>query len=434
MSDCKIVLIGAGSYVFGHSALKQAYLDNRMKNIHMALVDVDRELVEVMGSVAYRFAETVGVKTKVTTHADYKQALGGADFVICSAEKEMAERFYMDCKIIDKYIPGHWSGEFGGVAGISHSRRQIVFTNELTDNMKRLCQPGAWLLTLANPLPRLCQTAHENGVPTVGFCMGSFSAFQALWRVFQGTPIGNPFTEAKQAWDITTAGVNHFIWLLEAKDRKTGEDVMPEFRKRIQKEDPACNNPLCKKMMQKTGYHLFPDDVHCGEFLTHESPAPAHRVHRHGSTEERKQRVELLRAIGEEQADFKEIIQRTSWERPMDLIMDMVFDKETSFNNLNLVNKGQIPNLPNGVYVETPVTGTSKGPIPQTVELPKSVLPLTMRTAKLSDKIVQAARERSLKILREVVELDPTIDDKKAGMEAVNACLKEHSDIIPKFF
>jgi alpha-galactosidase/6-phospho-beta-glucosidase family protein len=47
--------------------------------------------------------------------------------------------------------------------------------------------------------------------------------------------------------------------------------------------------------------------------------------------------------------------------------------------------------------------------------------------------IVRAYREGSLKLARRAVELDPTILDKQAGMEALGECLRAHADVLPRF-
>jgi len=52
VSDLKIAIIGAGSYVFGPSALNGATFANRLDAAELALVDVDAEALELMGASA----------------------------------------------------------------------------------------------------------------------------------------------------------------------------------------------------------------------------------------------------------------------------------------------------------------------------------------------------------------------------------------------
>jgi alpha-galactosidase len=100
---------------------------------------------------------------------------------------------------------------------------------------------------------------------------------------------------------------------------------------------------------------------------------------------------------------------------------------------LNLVNQGQLPQLPRQIFVETPATVDSTGVHPATFNLPDSLLPLLRRTALLNETIVRAARWSSQDLLDEAVELDPTILDKTAGRRALDQCLKAHADILPVY-
>jgi len=68
------------------------------------------------------------------------------------------------------------------VAGISYSLRQIALISEVAADMKARC-PQAWLLDIANPLPRVTQAAHELGVQTAGFCSVSLESYAMLARV-----------------------------------------------------------------------------------------------------------------------------------------------------------------------------------------------------------------------------------------------------------
>ena len=176
MSQAKAAIIGAGSFVFGPSVLKQAIIKHRLDGLELAMMDPNRAAVELMAGVGRRMARELGVKATITSHTDRETTLDGADFVICSAARELWRRFEMDCAIIRRHCPDHLITEFGGIAGISYSLRQIALIQEIVGDMKRLC-PKAWLLDVANPLPRVAQAAHEEGVPTAGFCSVALSAY-----------------------------------------------------------------------------------------------------------------------------------------------------------------------------------------------------------------------------------------------------------------
>ena len=118
----KIAIVGAASYVFGPSMIKQALVEHRLNDVELALMDPHREGVNLMGHFARRVASDLGLTARITTHTEADTALQGADFVICSAAREMARRFGMDCAIIDRHMPDHWATEFGGIAGTRSGR------------------------------------------------------------------------------------------------------------------------------------------------------------------------------------------------------------------------------------------------------------------------------------------------------------------------
>lgn len=429
MPHIKVAVIGAGSYVFGASILKQAFVEHRLEGLELALMDVHPEMVGLMGGVGQRLIREFGLKSRVSVHTDRDAALDGADFVLCAAAAELRRRLEMDCDIIARVYPGHWVTEFGGVAGISYSLRQIALITGLADAMKRRC-PGALLLNSANPLPRVCQAAHACGVRTAGFCSVAVGGLGGVWHLLHGEHLPWPPTRAEEAWHVTMAGVNHFSWLIGLRDKATGADLMPELRRRIAASDNASRSFA---LARETGFLPMSGDSHIRDFLEPLGPAPRDQSLHHGTADEREARLALLRNVADGRCACDLLFEHPAWERPMDLVAAMAFGRPCRFHALNLINDGQIPNLPRGVFVETPAEAAPSGPVPQTVELPASVQPYCERTAHVTDAIVRAATSRSRKLLREAVELDPTILDKRAGMQAVNACLAAHADLVPPF-
>jgi alpha-galactosidase/6-phospho-beta-glucosidase family protein len=427
----KIAVIGAGSYTFGPSVLNQAILENRLSGVELALVDVDRETLELMAGVGRRMARETGVDVTITTHTERPSAFEGAEFVICSAAREMQRRFTMDYEIIQQYMPGHQITEFGGIAGISNSLRQIELISQICADMKRHC-PDAWLLNVANPLPRICQAAYEEDIRTVGFCSVGMVAYHYLSQLFYGQGATYPFDEPRKRWSMTTAGLNHFTWILELRDQETGEDLLPELRERIE-QGATSGNPQVEAVFRETGYFLAPGDDHVRDFLPpHPSYEPVTHLW-HGTVEERKTRLQRLKAIGEGKIGWDDLFTNPSWERPLDFIAAYKYGKPTYFPALNLINAGQISDLPREVFVETPVTVEDGLMKPKVINLPDSVLQTTQHTALVTETIVRAGLTRSRQLVHHAVELDPTIVDKAAGIQAIDACLNAHADLLPTF-
>ncbi len=433
MARLKIAVIGVGSFVFGPSILYQAIVEHRLRDVELALVDVDAEMVALMADVGRQMARQADVQVHISAHTSRQEVLEGADFVICSVARQGFKRYEMDRAIIRQYTPGHVHliTEFGGIAGISNSLRQIAMILELADDMQRYC-PGAWLLDIANPMPRVCQAASARGIQTLGFCSVSLQVYGMAWQLLYGEALPYPFMAARERWDMTTAGLNHFVWLVDFKEKGTDIDLMPRLRQALA-DGHTSGNPVSEALARETGYLLVPVDDHTRDFL-HPSPSTPTDDEVppfHGTSDERQQRIAQLRRVAQGTENFE--LHNPSWERPIDVIAALAFNEPTTLHSLDIMNEGQIPNLPRNVFVETPCIVTSERVMPQTITLPEAVVPLCQRTAQVTDTIVQSALQQSRSLVHRAIELDPTVLDKAAGIRAIDACLDAHSDMLPHY-
>lgn len=431
MPRVKIAVIGAGSFVFGPGVLKGVILEQKLPGVELALMDVNRQAVELMAGVGRRMAREAGLDTKITAHTDRGEAIDGANFVFNSAAPEMARRFQMDWDIIARRSPGHLVTEFGGLAGIGYSLRQIAFIRDVAQDMLDRC-PRGWLFNTANPLPRVCQAADEAGVNTVGFCSVSISAHNMLWRIFFGHALEYPYAEGPAKWDLTLAGLNHFSWVLGLRDRATGEDLMPALRRRLD-EGHLPGEPLAEGIYRTSGWLLGVHDNHTQDFLPPHPTAEPRVQPWHGSPAERAAKLQLMIDIVEGREPAEKLLTHTSWEKPVDLVAAMAYGRHIDFHALNLHNHGQMAALPEGVFVETPCAPSAHGPVPEHINLPAPVQPYCLRTAEVTDTIVRAATERKRVLAHRAVELDPTVVDKAAGIAAMDEILAAHEDVIGKF-
>ncbi|MBZ0293657.1 MAG: hypothetical protein K8L99_13905 [Anaerolineae bacterium] len=431
MPDLKIAVAGAGSYVFGPSILSQAILEHRLNNIELALLDVDAEMVELMAGVGQRMARETGVTMTVSAHTDRKSAFEGADFVISAVIREMHKRFAMDGEIIKQYIPDHLQTEYGGISGISNSLRQIALYRAIAEDIRRYC-PDAWLLNISNPLTRVCQTAHEIGVKTAGFCAVALEAYEMTWAIIHGEKLSYPYKPAIDQWKATTAGLNHFVWLVGLEDRASGEDLLPLLAERFNAGGRSAN-PVAERLYRETGYLLVPHDDHTMDFLPPQGDVTSVAAPSHGSATDRKARAAHLRDVCEGKASWESLLNIVSWERPVEFIEGLTAGKDAFFTSMNLINEGQIPNLPRNVFVDTPLTITDGKILPQQITLPSSILPLCERTVLLTDTIVKAGMKQSRALVHEAVMIDPTISDKAAGLRAIDASLEANADILGAF-
>jgi alpha-galactosidase len=426
-SDVKVAVIGAGSYVFGPSVLRQATYELHLSGVEMALMDVDPAALEVVSALGRRMAQESGAGVAISSHQERGTALDGADFVICCAAPQMAQRHEVDYAIIRRLAPGHMITEFGGIAGISYSLRQMAFIRDLAADIRKQC-PQAWLLDTANPLPRVCQAAHESGVRTAGFCSVSLDGYGMLSQLVYGVAEAYPWTSARERMQLTWAGVNHFCWSLAAVERASGRDLLPAARQAVA-EGRTAGQPRCEEMLLSTGYLLLPGDDHIADFLP---PDPRHvyRKPYHGDPAERRAEWAALRDQAEGKVPMEGPLQVEAWEKPMQFVAGLALGLPVDLPSLNLVNDGQVANLPRGVFVETASRATAEGPQTPSVTLPAVALPYCTSAAQVTDTLVRAGMTGSRALVHRAVELDPTIVDKQAGLAAIDECLRAHADML----
>jgi len=221
----KIVLVGAGSYVFGRDFISDIITYPKLGKCTLTLMDIDAERLDVAAAFAGKLVEQNKLNLKIESTTDIRKALDGADYVITSiraggwkpvqVNREIAWKRGVEC-VPDALGPG---GIFGGL-------RQIPAILEICHEMEEIC-PDAWLLNYCNPMAIICWAINDyTRIKNVGLCPNHYNLAVPIARY-----AGIPFEEMY----YTQAGINHFGWYLELKWR--GEDLYPLLREKF--KDPA---------------------------------------------------------------------------------------------------------------------------------------------------------------------------------------------------
>jgi len=169
----KIVLIGAGSSSFSVELLKDISSMPDLAGCALALVDIDTERLEFAHKMVSKYSQETGMNISISSTTDRREALDGADYVICAVkiggyDPLEAERAISEDMGYYRGVGDRVSCYYGGI-GAYH---QIKFMNDLAQDMVELC-PEAWLVQTANPVFEATNYAlrHTN-VKAVGVCHG----------------------------------------------------------------------------------------------------------------------------------------------------------------------------------------------------------------------------------------------------------------------
>ncbi|MFW5827767.1 MAG: hypothetical protein ACOCU4_06735, partial [Alkalispirochaeta sp.] len=458
----KIVIIGAGSAVFGQRAIAAILRSPVLKGAELQLVDTDPEPLELIARLAETMNRAWDSNATINATGDRRAALPGADFVILSVQVGPREEVWeKDWRIPLEHGIRQPYAENSGPGGLAHTARNLPLIVDIARDMEELC-PDALMLNYVNPMIRLTQAVERyTTIKVVGMChqlRWGYAMAMAILGDKYGVAVPadvkidtnhqtRHFREPLMAaglkhLDIKAAGINHFSWMLDIRDRETGEDLYPELRDRWNRGLPRPDfEPLSKDMFDIFGLMPTPSDSHLCEFLPYvhdpvKKPWERYNLHTQswsGNLDRRSGRRDLARKIvsGEEPVD--QMLNLRSEGVP-EIIEGVYANSNIYWDQLNLPNYGLIPNLPEGMIVEVPgmstgagVKGLGMGP------LPEGIAELCRRELAYSSVAVDASYYGDRDMLLQALLLDPTMNDIQTAREVLDHLLTEFAEYLPQF-
>jgi len=426
----KIVLIGAGSFVFAPTVLRDIIERHRMVECAICLVDLNTDSAQLMAMLGNRMAADLNVPCTITVHSDRCEALEDTDFVILSACPQGQYRWKIDCKVLEKAGLPDQRRECGGLGGLSNALRNITLALDVAHDMEKLC-PNATLMTVTNPMPKVVTAINRfTSIRSFGFC-----------NVAHGGPtgyewIGSLLKRPHSQLNVVTGGLNHFAWLLSVHDAETGSDLLADVLDSVNSQSGPEMDVL-REWLDKYGALAVCGVHHQGEYMP---PDPRIRYTgaspHHGTADERDLRRRQLLAVGSGQKDWGAIVATAtgSWEHPVNPI-DAIGNKNDLYIPIvNLPNDGCLVDLPAGRIVEAPANvrdGHVQGQ--QVGKLPSGIAALCQQLSDVHELVSQGAATGSHSKLVEAIGCDIAIPDKKQAMIALDRLLEAHRDILPQF-
>jgi alpha-galactosidase len=259
-------------------------------------------------------------------------------------------------------------------------------------------------------------------------------------RAFWAT-VGEFVTRVSQAIDIQAAGLNHFTWMLDVRDSRTGQDLYPLLRNRFL-AIPGGRERLTRDLLRITGYLPATGDAHLSEYLayTHNPETrPWERYHLRPYDWERAERGrdELRREVQvlvERGGPALRRLRDLPSEGICEVVLGLKGRGDVDRPAANVPNHGAISNLPPDTIVELPVTFTREGVLPARIgNLPPMISELCRREAQLVEYVVDAAVQGSRELALQALCLDPTMDDLDVARAVLDDYLEVHRDYLPQF-
>jgi alpha-galactosidase len=421
----KIVLVGAGSSVFGYNSVLDAVNIPALKGSELMLHDIDEKRLNAMSGLAEKMSQETGAGLEINHTINQEEALNGADFVLMSIEVDRMNRWRQDWEIPFKHGIKQVIGENGGPGGLFHTWRNIPPVLDIAFTMEEVC-PDTWLLNYTNPVPRLCLAIDRyTDIKVVGLCHEVEHQLQRL----------APMMSVPTALlDAVSAGLNHFSWYKELR-LKDGTDAYPMLDEALKKAKGF--QPLCNAMYRQFGLYPSTDDNHVGEYLAYSWDVTPDKVRGlnwiNRCDDEGKRNWELINRLieGKEKLDIKG---KHSGERAMHIIAGIVSNSNHMELQVNLPNAGQISNLIKDAIVETPAVINKGGIRPiQVGEMPEGLAALCNIQIMVQSIAVDAGISGNMDKAKQALLVDPVVNDQEKALTAFNELMEIHKDLLPQF-
>lgn len=457
----KIVLIGAGSAVFGLSSLATLIRSQRLRGSEVWLVDINQPGLEMMTRLAERLNREWGAEMSIHGTPHRREALPGADFVVVSVQVGPREEVWeKDWRIPLRHGIRQPYAENSGPGAFAHTARNLPLMIDIARDMEELC-PEAWYLNFTNPLIRLTWAVERyTKIKAVGLChqlLWAHAMAMAVLGERYGITVSDTFnvhtdhdnmpsfipvaTAGFMMFDIKAAGLNHFSWVYEIRERNSGADLYPLLREKWLKHYRKDFEPLTRELFEIFGIMPTPGDSHLCEFLpwVHDPLSKPWEKYDlklqswEGNRRRRAERLETARAMvsGERAVDE---LKNAITEGLPEIIEAITFDDHFYHHQLNLPNRGYIPNLPDGAIVEVPGIISASGPQGLKMDpLPEPVAELCRRELAYSSAVIEACYHGDRDLALQALLLDPMVNDIDRARAILKDFLSEFAEYLPQF-
>ncbi len=454
----KIVFIGAGSKTFASCMINDIVSnpDLAAVKVQVWLVDINADSLKRMHDYAERAAAYRKSKVEFVTTTDRRQALPGADFVIVAVDTRRLELWEQDFRVGLAFGFRHVFGESAGPGGLFHALRNLHTVMPVCRDIEALC-PEAFVFNFTNP-----EAIILTGILTLtklrafGLCHGFYALWQSVKRLLGREP---------ETLDIRTAGINHLFTFYKISDPATGEDLIPEFKRKIAENIDSFDN-LTRFLFEKFGVLGYHHQTHTGEFIGYADelctplwefgietcPIPPQLEQAITPSDifwarwydGRKDMAAFLADSNKGQRRFDAYI---NGDRPLDdeflkstgelaipCICDIAFDRHNRRPAVNVLNTGKyIPNLSEDGCIEIPAVFCGTGAVPdQAPPLPEGFATILRTQHSVHKLMIMAYQEKSKSLLLQALLTDPVTNSPSRAEKFMDYMLKLQAPYLPE--
>ena len=435
----KIAFIGAGSYGFTRSLVRDVLTFPLLRDATLALMDINPERLEFAERSVKKIVELGNYPAKVIATMNRAEALEGADVVIVTILAGGVDIWQHDILIPEKFGVDTNIGDTRGPSGIFRALRTIPVMLDICRDMERLC-PDATMLNYTNPMAMLCRAMQkESSIRVTGLCHSVQGTAMMLARW-----IGAPYEEIT----YTCAGINHMAWYLNYN--WNGKDAYPLLRKAVAETPEIYNEEIVRnEMFLNLDYYVTESSGHNSEYnwWFRKRPDLIEKYCTHGTgwnpgvsryiLDVYRGRDETWRESAREWFASDNPISLDRGHEYAAYIVNALMGGDPFQFNGNVTNNGLIDNLPGNCCVEVPVWVSKKGLEPVRVgALPPQCAMLTNLSANIEEMAVEGALTGNPRLVYQAILHDPltaAVLSMAEIKEMVNAMFAQNKDYLPQF-
>ena len=410
VKELNVAYIGGGSRGWAWGFMMDLAMDGEMCGT-VRLYDIDRPAAErnqIIGRKISAHPDAVS-RWEYEVSDSLRDALTGADFVVISILPGTFAEMQSDVHLPERAGVYQPVGDTVGAGGFMRAMRTIPMYVEIAEAIRDFA-PDAWVINYTNPMSLCVRTLYEvfPGVKAFGCCHEVFGT-QKLLCAMLDTEEGISGVRRQDLY-TTVTGINHFTWLTRASYR--GMDLMPLYARFADKYFEAgyeegqdnnwmnshfnCAHRVKFDLFRKYGAIAAAGDRHLAEFT-----APWYTLNPDVvrswkfSLTPVSWRVEdlgnRLRRSDDLISGKEEPVLKPSGEEGH-LLLKALLGLGDLVSNVNIPNRGQIPNLPLGAVVETnALFGRDRIEPVYAGPLPGNLLPLIARHVYDQENTLTAA-------------------------------------------
>ncbi|MBE0697114.1 MAG: alpha-glucosidase/alpha-galactosidase [Anaerolineaceae bacterium] len=422
----KIAMIGAGSIGFTRRLMRDIVAVPELSDTTFAFMDLSQSNLDMVSQLCQKDIDGSGVGAKLVATTNRREAIEGADYVISTIRQGGLAAFQLDIDIPLKYGVDQCVGDTLCAGGIMYAARTIPALLDFCKDIREVAQPDAIFLNYSNPMAMNTWACNKyGGVQTIGLCHGVQGAHWQItecvenWAKEQGLLAQDVKLHRKDV-HVIAAGLNHQTWFIQVE--WNGINMLPHLLELFEKHPVYSQTEKVRiDVLRRFGYYSTESNGHFSEYVPWYRKRP----------NEIMQWIDLSSWINGETGGYLRVCtEGRNWfetdfpnwlkEPALDLSTYKRSEEHGSYiiearetgriyrGHFNVVNRGNITNLPDGCVVEIPGYVDRTGiNMPVVGDLPMATAATCAVSARVQEMAMEASVHGDVTLLKQAMLHDP---------------------------